>query len=190
MEDNFYIQSLECSKDINLKIKDTVICADRSNMTVKIDVSMHIDENEILKRSHFKGNIDFSIIKINTDRRGALKHFFKIEKSSTLSQADIEFSNEYNRFTIKKAITGDEPEENYMIEIELEEFTRSSTKTITTNHTLEKRIQKESEIIQCDFKVMGTINNDCLSGKAICSSQINIKRDKVNSKNNYHYPIE
>lgn len=175
-------------KDMSLKIRDNILCADGSSLIVKIEINSRSLSNAY---SFFHGNegdlIKLSIVKLKTDFIGTPTLFSRIECGDCCKPEDIEFLNGHKICKIKKELLSRETGEKFCIDISLHELTRYSTKTTITNNTIERNLIEEKDSINSSYRVEGVINKDAFSERAEASMMLEYNKKSVEGKGYYPY---
>ena len=180
-DESYYVQNVQCSKDISIRIKDRITCSDGTTMVVKIEFIASCSDIEHINKN-LKGNLELSVVKIKTDSHGTPNLFSKVEKIESCSLDEIELIEPYNSCRIIKDIVCSEPNETFCLDIRLEELTRQSKKNETIIQTLERKTIEESESIGSSFKIIGKINKEKFTRNAEASFKFDYYNKTSGSK--------
>ena len=180
-DESYYIQNVQCSKNISIRIKDRITCSDGTIMVVKIEFTASCSDIEHINKN-LKGNLELSVVKIKTDSHGAPNLFSKVEKIESCSLDEIELIEPYDSCRIIKDIVCSELNETFSLDIKLEELTRQSKKNETIIQTLERKIIEESESIGSSFKILGKINKEKFTKNAEVSFKLDYYSKTTGSK--------
>jgi hypothetical protein len=180
-DESYYVQNVQCSKDISIRIKDRITCSDGIIMVVKIEFTASCSDIEHINKN-LKGNLELSVVKIRADSHGTANLFSKVEKIESCSLDEIELIEPYNSCRIIKDIVCLESNETFVLDIRLEELTRQSKKNETIIQTLERKIIEESESIGSSFRIIGKINKEKFTKNAEVSFKYDYNKKTTGSK--------
>ena len=165
-------------KDIEIRIRDTIFCADGCRMIIRVDISLKtIQTNNPYKNSD-TGTFNFSITKIRTDSRGIPKLFTKVEKEIDIDSKGIEFLAN-NRIIIKKEVFDEDTNQNYYFDMELEEYSRRSSKNMINDINDKRKIEEENETVTAFLVPKGNINGEKFSKDAEGSLTITFNKQDI-----------
>jgi len=152
-------------KDTEIRVRDTIFCADGCRMALKVDINLKTIQNNNSYRNSDAGTFSFSITKIRTDSRGTPKLFTKVEKEIKIDSKSIEFLDN-NKITIKKEVFDEDTNQNYCFDMELEESSRRSSKNMTNDIDDKRKIEEENETVTAFLVPRGNINGEKFSKDA------------------------
>ncbi|MGE5473063.1 MAG: hypothetical protein ACM3UU_02450 [Ignavibacteriales bacterium] len=182
MKDYFY-KNTDIVKGTELKMRDTIYCKDGCRMLVRVNVKLKTIQSSNSYKNADTGLFIFSITKIKIDNKGLPKLFSKVEKEVGINPKEIEFLDN-NTVIIKKEIFDDETNMNYCFDIELEQFSRRSSKNMSDNFNDERRIEEETETVTAFLKVKGNVNGEPFSNDAEGSLSINYNKQEASYREN------
>jgi len=182
----YYNKNTNIIKDTEIKIRDTIFCSDGCRMIIKVDIKLKTVESNNLYRNSDVGTFNFSTTKIRTDNKGTPKLYSKVENEVDIDSKEIVFKDN-NLIIIKKEIFDEDTNMNYCFDIELEQFTRRSTKNLSDDLNDERRIEEENETVTAFLTVNGNVNGEVFSKDAEGRLTINYNKQEISHRGNMFY---